>query len=199
MKDPAFLFYSADFQIGTEDMTNEQVGCYIRLMCRQHLKGHISEEHMLKICKTYDTAVMDKFKVDENGLYYNERLESEIIKRKRYSESRANNRRGKKPNPPPPSPPKSEPKPKYKKFIGIEILHTNLTEKDYQKLITKYGEEKTLLAIEEFDIWLGKGTPNAKKYIGKNHYSHFRSDSWTWPKADERLKEKRGKLVNYGV
>lgn len=93
-KDPAFLFYPADFQIGTEDMTDEQVGKYIRLMCRQKLKGHIDEKHMLKICETYDKDIFDKFEKDENGLYFNKRLELEIIKRSKYSESRAKNRGG---------------------------------------------------------------------------------------------------------
>ena len=32
-RDPAFLFYPADFLIGTMDMTDEEVGIYIRLLC----------------------------------------------------------------------------------------------------------------------------------------------------------------------
>lgn len=94
-KDPAFLFYSADFLIGTEDMTDEQVGKYVRLMCRQHQKGHIEEKHMLKICKTYDKDIFEKFQKDENGCYFNDRLEKEIKRRKSYSESRSNNRKRK--------------------------------------------------------------------------------------------------------
>jgi hypothetical protein len=38
---------------------------------------------------------MSKFLKDDNGLYYNERLENEIVKRKNYSESRRNNRKNK--------------------------------------------------------------------------------------------------------
>ncbi len=38
-KDPAFLFYSSDFYMGTVGMTDAQVGQYIRLMCLQHQKG----------------------------------------------------------------------------------------------------------------------------------------------------------------
>lgn len=92
MNDPAFLFYSSDFLVGTMFMNDEQVGKYIKLICTQHQRGHLSEKDMLKICTTYDEDVFSKFKKDENDLYYNERLESEINKRKAYSESRRNNR-----------------------------------------------------------------------------------------------------------
>ena len=93
MKDPAFLFYSSDFIAGTMFMTDEQVGKYIRLLCAQHQLGPLSEEDMLFICKTPDAKILSKFKKDENGLYYNERLEKESDKRRKYSESRSNNRK----------------------------------------------------------------------------------------------------------
>jgi uncharacterized protein YdaU (DUF1376 family) len=91
-KDPAFLLYSSDFLTGTMFMTNEQVGKYIRLLCVQHQKGHLNEKDMLNICSTYDEDVFKKFSKDENGLYYNKRLESETQKRLAYSESRRQNR-----------------------------------------------------------------------------------------------------------
>ncbi len=90
-KDPAFLFYSADFLTGTLLMSDEQVGQYIRLMCLQHQKGHLSEKDMKKICGT-DSDIYSKFEIDDNGLYYNARLEKEITKRRNYSESRKQNR-----------------------------------------------------------------------------------------------------------
>jgi uncharacterized protein YdaU (DUF1376 family) len=94
-KDPAFLFYPGDFTTGTQFFTDEQVGKYIRLLLAQHQTGHLHEKHMLQICKTHDKDVFDKFRQDENGLYYNERLENEIIKRKEYSKSRSENRKKK--------------------------------------------------------------------------------------------------------
>lgn len=92
MKDPAFLFYSNDFLSGTFLMSDEQVGQYIKLLCLQHQKGHLKEKDMLNICKTYDEDIFSKFIKDEEGNYYNKRLEEEIIRRKNYSESRRNNR-----------------------------------------------------------------------------------------------------------
>lgn len=91
-KDPAFLFYSSDFLTGTALMSDEQVGKYIKLLCYQHQKGHLTERDMLKICSTHDEDIFCKFEKDENGLYYNARLQQEVEKRKAYSESRRQNR-----------------------------------------------------------------------------------------------------------
>ena len=91
-KDPAILFYTSDFISGTITLSDEQRGQYIILLCLQHQKGHLSEKDMLKICKSHDTDIFEKFIKDANGLFYNERLEEEINKRKAYSESRRKNR-----------------------------------------------------------------------------------------------------------
>jgi len=91
-KDPAFLFYTGDFSTGTQFFTDEQVGKYVRLLMAQHQLGHLEEKHMLLICKLHDKDIFSKFSRDENGLYFNERLENEIVKRKKYSESRSKNR-----------------------------------------------------------------------------------------------------------
>jgi len=95
MKDPALLFYPSDFLSGCMLMNMEQRGKYITLLCQQFLSGHLPAEDVELICGGFDNRVMSHFKKDENGCYYNERLEDEQNKRKAYSESRANNRRKK--------------------------------------------------------------------------------------------------------
>ena len=95
-KDPAVLFYTSDFLSGTMTMRNEQVGKYIKLLCIQHQQGHLSEEDLLEICGAYDERIFSKFVKDENGLYYNVRMEVEANKRRAYIESRSNNRKGNK-------------------------------------------------------------------------------------------------------
>ena len=95
MKDPAFLFYTGDFSTGTQFFTDEQLGKYMRLLMAQHQHGHLDENQVLFICKSYDCVVMKKFIKDDVGLYYNTRLELEINKRKSYSESRGKNKLGK--------------------------------------------------------------------------------------------------------
>lgn len=91
-KDPAFLFYSSDFLTGTSLMSDEQTGKYIRLLCLQHQKGRLSEKDMLKICLTYDEDIFSKFTKDASGLFYNQRLDAEVNKRAKFSESRRKNR-----------------------------------------------------------------------------------------------------------
>ena len=94
-KDPAFLFYSSDFLTGTMFMSDAQLGKYIKLLCVQHQRGHLTEKDMLNICKRYDKDIFSKFVKDNDGNYYNIRLQKEIDKRKNYSKSRSENRKSK--------------------------------------------------------------------------------------------------------
>jgi hypothetical protein len=92
-KDPAFLFYHHDFLVGTELMTIEEVGLYIRILCHLADKGRLSLTHMQSICKGYafSNTLKEKFLVDKDGFYFNERLRLEVEKRKLYAESRRKN------------------------------------------------------------------------------------------------------------
>jgi hypothetical protein len=92
-KDPAVLFYTNDFLSGTFTMSDEQVGKYIRLLCIQHQKGFLTEKDMLNICKTYDEDIYLKFEI-KDGKYINKRLNDESERRKNYSKSRSDNRKG---------------------------------------------------------------------------------------------------------
>lgn len=94
-KDPAFLFYPNDFSSGTQFFTDEQVGKYMRLLMAQHQHGHLTENQVIMICKSYDNDIMLKMKKDSDGKWYNERLENEIEKRKNYIASRSKNKAGK--------------------------------------------------------------------------------------------------------
>jgi len=95
-KDPAFLFYHQDFFTGVSDMTNEEVGAYIKCLCIQASKGGITEKHMSIICQSHEVhnSIKVKFILNsETNLFENARLKSEIEKRKKYSESRSANRK----------------------------------------------------------------------------------------------------------
>lgn len=94
-KDPAFLFYTNDFQSGTLFFTDEQVGKYIRLLMAQHQHGHLTEKQVLFICKSHDEDILNKFTKDKSGLYFNSKLDEVIEARSKFSESRRNNRLGK--------------------------------------------------------------------------------------------------------
>jgi hypothetical protein len=116
-KDPAVLFYTSDFLSGTFTMDNEQVGKYIRLLCLQHQKGKLSEKDMLSICKAYDSEIWDKFKIDD-GLYYNDRMYNETIRRQKFSESRRNNAK---------SPKKESTSEAYAKHMETETENRTIT------------------------------------------------------------------------
>lgn len=94
MKDPAFLFYSSDFMIGTQFFTDEQVGKYVRLLCAQHQHGHLTKKQVQSICSDFDEEVLSKFTIDSDGKYYQKRLKIEIEKRAKFSESRRQNASG---------------------------------------------------------------------------------------------------------
>ncbi len=116
-KDPAVLFYTSDFLSGTFTMDNEQVGKYIRLLCLQHQKGKLTQKDMLSICKAYDNEIWDKFKV-EDGLYYNDRMYNETIRRQKFSESRRNNAK---------SPKKESTSEAYAKHMETETENRTIT------------------------------------------------------------------------
>ena len=94
-KDPAFLFYPGDYISGTMGMTFEEKGAYIELLMLQFNRGHMTK-HMIgqTVGQMWD-KIEDKFLVDADGRYYNERLELEQKKRKAYTRSRLNNKLGK--------------------------------------------------------------------------------------------------------
>jgi uncharacterized protein YdaU (DUF1376 family) len=95
-KDPAILFYTGDFLVGTMRMSYEQTGKYIKLLCMQHQSGgFLTQEDIDFVLSDKDKNVLSKFLNTKDG-FYNERLKEEIDKRKAYSESRRKNRNSKK-------------------------------------------------------------------------------------------------------
>ena len=91
MNDPAVLFYTSDFLTGVIDMTMEERGQYITLLCYQHQKGHIKEETIWLLVGSVSVNVLKHFIKDENGLFYNKRMDKEKEKRHNYTESRREN------------------------------------------------------------------------------------------------------------
>lgn len=93
-KDPAFLFYPGDWNLGTMHMTLLEKGCYMELLILQFAKGKFTQaqaKHMLN--GSFDLAwanISEKFKTD-GTFYWNERLRVEKEKRQKFTESRRNN------------------------------------------------------------------------------------------------------------
>jgi uncharacterized protein YdaU (DUF1376 family) len=80
-KAPAFQFYADDFLAGTSDMSAEEVGGYIRLLCHQWTKGGIPNDpdragRMATLLGSPSLGyVLAKFSLCNDGMLRNERLE----------------------------------------------------------------------------------------------------------------------------
>lgn len=100
MKDPAFLFYPGDWLGGTMTMTRAHKGAYMDVLMAQFNSGHLSISDIKIILGAdfdlmWESVLKKKFSEDSNGLFYNDKLEREIIKRRNYSNSRKANLSGK--------------------------------------------------------------------------------------------------------
>jgi uncharacterized protein YdaU (DUF1376 family) len=80
-KAPAFLFYADDFLAGTADMSAEEVGGYIRLLCHQWTKGSIPNdpERVARMAGLIGSPcvgyVLAKFRLCDGHTLKNARLE----------------------------------------------------------------------------------------------------------------------------
>ena len=80
-KAPAFQFYADDFLAGTSDMSAEEVGGYIRLLCHQWTKGAIPNDpdraaRMAGLMGSPSVGyVLAKFSLCDDGMLRNTRLE----------------------------------------------------------------------------------------------------------------------------
>lgn len=96
MKDPAFLFYPGDWLGGTMTFNRAHKGAYMDILMAQFSHGHLTIDD-IKIILGNDFEIMwefklkKKFTMDEDGLFFNERLEIEMTKRRNFTLSRRNN------------------------------------------------------------------------------------------------------------
>lgn len=90
-KDPAVLFYTQDFLVGTISMSYEEKGRYITLLCIQHQKGFLTEKDLRLHLTEEDIEVFAKFIKESDGKYYNEKLRNEAERRKTYTANRLKN------------------------------------------------------------------------------------------------------------
>ncbi len=88
---PAVLLYFEDFLVGVSDLTMEERGQYITLLCLQNSKGHLSMDIIARTVPDISDYVLSKFSRDEAGLLFNERMEYEIYRRVRRKKTLADN------------------------------------------------------------------------------------------------------------
>ena len=92
---PAFQFYVDNFIEGTIEMTDGEVGLYMRLLCAQWTRGGLpnSPDELLRFSRGSTTVelnrVIRKFKVGEDGLLRNDRIEAEREKQRQWRDKSA--------------------------------------------------------------------------------------------------------------
>lgn len=108
-KDPAFLFYPGDWMGGTMTMSRHLKGCYMDLLIAQFNSGPLSLDQIKTLLgqdQASWTVLREKFKREVNSaggeVFFNERLVTEIEKRKRFIEKQSLNgsKGGRPPNKP---------------------------------------------------------------------------------------------------
>lgn len=96
-KDPAFLFYDGDAAKDVSHMNRLERGCYFDIIQAQRKFGKMPEQLIKKILGSDFEQCWESIKICLSyveDMYYIEWLHDSIEKRKKYSESRSNNRKG---------------------------------------------------------------------------------------------------------
>ena len=97
-KDPAFLFYPGDYLRDTQTLSEKSQVAYDRIMCEHMRNICISKQQLKFFTKRLNPDELDEimFVLSEvESGYQIEWIAESISKRKAYSESRRNNRKGK--------------------------------------------------------------------------------------------------------
>ena len=182
-KYPAFLFYSSDFLSGVSDLTMEERGQYITLLCLQHQKGALSEKTIRLSVGSVSVDVIAKFQKNEQGNYFNKRLVEEIEKRVAFTESRRKNGNlGGRPS-------------KNKKPIGkpTDNLQGNHMENEDENEIEdvikkKKNVSKLFRETEFFDLPTFSAAFDGSKYESANmEYYHESILNWSDSKGEKKL------------
>lgn len=91
-KDPAFLLYVNNWIAGTMYLTHEAKGCYMDILILQFQRWRFSlkEASIVLGDETFQKQwpyISDKFIMDEDGFFYNERLRDEMLRRQKQSKA----------------------------------------------------------------------------------------------------------------
>jgi len=92
LKDPSIPFYFGNYYTSTRKMTQAERGAYIDVLAMIFETGRLTHDEVITFCEGHNyPKVFEKLSIDEHGLYYNTRLDHEMIKKSRFKESRAKN------------------------------------------------------------------------------------------------------------
>lgn len=158
-------------------MNFEDRGKYITILALMHQQGRMNEETIRFLVGSISDNLKVKFRIDENGMWYNEKLEDEIRKRAKFAESRRENGKkgGRKASAEPSGLPSAihsgEPTDNLPLNINIDsIINTNSTK---EGVIGGERKPPTLETIEYYFIQQG-GT----KKMALHFYNKHSATGW---------------------
>ncbi len=179
-KDPAFMFYPGDWALGTMHLNFLEKGAYFDLLILQFSRGKFNINDVKCLLKDHFDSIwpriVDKFKTD-GILFWNERLEYEIVKRKKFSEHQSNNvkkRWDKNTDDIPPDIPNS-----YQtdtKTIPLENENINENDIDISIEFINRTTQKTLKKSEVENYWKAFKIHSTESYKKRSEIiTHFRN------------------------
>ena len=210
----AWYLFTEDFIAGTQHMTNEEIGIYIRLLCWNWNKRCIGLPKDLKIikriagCYTQSEEiscekVLEQFFIEMPDHYQNERqLQEYLYIRKRIDASKINGALGGRPKKPSSNPPTSTPTSTSNKTSRVS-KYNPLFNKFWDNITNKVSKgtaEKNFLKVDM--EWIDKPEQLAKMY--NDYYDsvsdkQFAKQPAFWLSAKKYLDEKPKKFENFGV
>jgi uncharacterized protein YdaU (DUF1376 family) len=167
-KDPAFLFYPGDYVSGTMGMTFEEKGAYMDLLMLQFNRGHMNTHMIQHTVGHLWEQVKCKFIQDDEGLWYNVRLDVEKDKRKTFTESRRNNMKPKN---------KSKDEPSYETHMQPHMdSHMENVNEDINKDININKSKCTFDQVYEYmSLRIGK---EVAKIEAEKFVNYYESNGW---------------------
>jgi hypothetical protein len=92
IKDPAVNWYFGNYYNSTRLMTQAERGAYMDVLAWLFEHGHLERVDVIRACDNIEyPKVFAKLSIDENGLYFNRRLDFEIEKRRKNYETKFKN------------------------------------------------------------------------------------------------------------
>lgn len=159
-KDPAFLFYPGDYLRDTQCLSEKSQVAYDRIMCEHMRNICISQQQLNFFIKRLSdeekTEVTSLLKKVEGGFQIEWVAES-ICKRRDYSKSRAENRKGKSKNI----------SSTYVKHMEIEIENEDVIVNN--TVNTNFGKSENLLLIPEMSAMFKKYLPQYPQSTEKDY------------------------------
>ena len=167
-KDPAFLFYPGDYVSGTMGMTFEEKGAYMDLLMLQFNRGHMNTHMIQHTVGHLWEQVKCKFIQDNEGLWYNVRLDVEKEKRKTFTESRRNNM-------------KPKDKPSYETPYETHMQHhmDSHMENENENINKDINTNKSKCSFEQaFEYMANKISIDLAKIEAEKFVNYYTSNGW---------------------